>query len=334
MNLFTSSSKYKNTYIPLAVGVAILVIVNVAVWALPDGHYRKAFNRMLSIAREQGGRAEVVVFGDSRATMFNAAFFNAPTLSFACANNTIVYSKFLFDRMIAETGVKPKVVVLMLGANNYNANGIFTLRDFALRRLTTFGDITRIAQAPGGRPYALDAFFSKAFPVYGRRMEIRSPRQIVSMVRSGAVTVGAMEPPAKEYRAPERSEIEDLNYLMIYRRSVYVNYRISQFHAWVLESLIDQSEALGARVVLVQLPVEPVMRKLHDEVVGQVFDEYLADLAQRKGAVLLDLRNNLDYEFADLNHLTERGAMGLTREILNPVIDSLLVPAPEPAARQ
>jgi hypothetical protein len=316
------------------VGVAILVIVNVAVWALPDGHYRKVFNHMLAIAHEQGSRAEVVVFGDSRATMFNAAFFNAPTLSFACANNTIVYSTFLFDRMIAETATRPKVVVLMLGANNYNENGIFTLRDFAIRRLTTLGDIARMAKTPGGKIYALDAFFSRAFPVYGRRMEIRSPRQIVNMVRSGAVTVGAMEPPAKEYRAPERSEIEDLNYLMIYRRSVYVNYRISRLHTGVLEDLIDQAEALGARVVLVQLPVEPVMRMLHDEVVGTVFDEYLTDMARRKGAVLLDLRDNLDYEFADLNHLTERGAMGLTHDILNPVIDSLLASEPEPAARQ
>lgn len=309
----------------LAVAVVVLV-VNVCVALLPAGGYERAFQASLELARSAPD-AQVVLFGDSRSTMLRAQFFDDRTLSFASANNTVIYSKLLFDRMLAETEVRPRVLFLMVGANNYNKNGIFTLRDFAIRRLASFSDLAGFLRFPDGLDFALDGLFARCFPVYGRRMEIRSLQQLREMLTRGWRPLGTSDVPgmvkvdeATLVEAPVRSGVADQNYLMIYERSVYVNYELSRVHTGMLEALIDRGLASGARVVVVQLPVEPAIRELEREMVDHVFDDYLKDLRARKNILHLDLRGESHFEFDDLNHLSLRGGREFVKVYLNPLL--------------
>ena len=111
-------------------------------------------------------------------------------------------------------------------------------------------------------------------------------------------------PPVDEAPPVERDPIVDRNYLMIYQRSVLASYSLSRLHLDLLEQLIDDAHSYGAQVVLAQLPVEPSMRAVQRELVGEVFDAYLEDLQERKSVVLLDSRDDVRFEFQDLNHLS------------------------------
>ena len=296
-----------------ALALLIILVVNVLVSLLPDGQYRRQFDASIQVARKMGKDAEIVLFGDSRATMYRSQHFSRPTLSFAAPNNTIIFSRLLFEKMLAECSTRPRIVFLMMGANNYNKNGLFPLRDFAIRRLVSYGDIAHFTQYKDGHWVALDALFARAFPVYGRRMEIRSPRLLLSLWRQSRVPISqnnvlGMRPlTGADEAPPRRSSTEDKNYWLIYKRSIYINYKLSGVHTGTTEALIDQALKVGAKVVLVQPPVEPMMRELEKKMVGTVFDDYLADLKKRKPVHHLDMRDVTRYEFADLNHISIRG---------------------------
>lgn len=335
MNLFISSSKCKHTAVPLVMGLLILIIMNMSVALLPDGAYMRRFKASVLTSQQIGNKATVILFGDSRATRFRKQFFLEETLPFACEDNTVIFSKLLFDQILSETDVRPNVMILTLGANNYSKNSIFTIRDFAIRRLASFSDIIDFASYRGGFAYMVDALFARMFPVYGRRMEIRRLRQIKQLMKSykqpiTVADVGQMTllDPLVLNRTPSRSTIADHEYWLVYKRSIYPRYELSRLHTGMLETLIDTAIRHGATVVTVQLPVEPKMRQLEQEMVGTIFDEYLADLQSRKPIIHLDLRDDLRFEFQDLNHLSFRGSRDLTETVFNPLIAEILEQQP------
>ena len=97
-------------------------LINLLVELIPDGPYEAMFKNSLMIAERAEVPAEVLVFGDSKATSFHHTFFNRPTFSFACQNNSILYSKFLNDNLKKNPNNSFEVIILFLGANNYNKN--------------------------------------------------------------------------------------------------------------------------------------------------------------------------------------------------------------------
>ena len=332
MNLFISSSKYRQTGVPCCLGIVLLIAINLGVACLPEGVYRRQFEASILISRLVGEQASVILFGDSRATRFKREFFRENTLSFASPNNTVVYSKLLFDRILSDTKARPKVMIITLGANNYNKNGIFPLRDFAIRQLVSFADIRDFASYRNSYGYMIDALFAKMFPIYGRRMEIRSPSSLLYLFQLRQHPLSESDVPGhtghtvgvETMPAPERSAVFDQNYWLIYKRSVYCNYELSTLHTGMLERLIDTAIQHGMTVVTLQLPIEPKMRQLEIEMVGSIFDDYLERLRTQKSIIHLDLRDDLRFEFYDLNHLSLKGASDLTREVLNPLIEDIL----------
>lgn len=347
MNLFTSSSKYRHTPIPIGLTLLTFVMLNLAVEQLPPGRFQRHFDAAIQVSHDIGAEAKIVLFGDSRATRFHQDFFQEKILSYALEGNTVLYSKLLYSRMIAETATRPEVVILSLGANNYNKNGIFTKRDFAVRRLASLPDIRNFLIHPDGYTYAADALFARAFPIYGRRMEIRSIGVMRNMLRKrneppNLTDIKGMIPltyPLEKWQLenePERSALADRNYLLIYERSVYVKYELSSLHTRALEDLIDLAMDHGAAVIVMQPPVEPIIRDLERKMVETVFDDYLATLKKNKPIIHLDLRDEQRFEFADLNHLSIRGSRELIQEILNPLIrhsiDGALTVAARPSS--
>ena len=162
-------------------------------------------------------------------------------------------------------------------------------------------------------------------------MEIRSPSTLLSLFSPrkqslNMTDIPGMKPinPLELEKPPKRTAIYDHNYWLIYERSVYYNYELSYLHTGMLESLIDTGINNGATVVTVQLPIEPKMRQLERKMIGDIFDNYVKDLRARKSIVHLDLRDELRFEFLDLNHLSLRGSRDLTKEIFNPLISDIL----------
>ena len=328
MNLFISSSNYKNTPIPMVIGLICFIAVNLVVMFLPDSTYKLQFNGAINDAVNHSGDIDVVLFEDSRGTMFHHTFFDQPTLSLASDNNTVIFSKLLYDKMDHFINWAPEVIIIVLGANNYSKNSIFTIRDFAIRRLASLSDLIEFASFRDGTSYTIDGLFSKIIPVYGRRMEIRSPSLIKNLiVNTDKITtlqgMYKMQPNILNQDI-KRNEIEDINYKLIYRRSIYANYELSLCHTGILESLIYRGKMNGSSVVLVQLPIEQDIMDIQKELVGDIFDDYLDKLEKDKEIIRLDMRNDIRFEMVDVNHLSFKGAHQFCNIILNPLIDSLM----------
>jgi len=329
MSLFTSSSNVNRTSIPFLLGVITFVLINVCVEWLPYGVYKKMFDSSLYKTKEVGESAEVLLFGDSRATRLNHAFFDRNTLSCACANNTIIYSDLLYDQIIETTDCRPKVLIITLGANNYGKNSIFTKRDFAIRRLASFSDLIKFRSYKDGFGYTVDGLFAKFAPIYGRRLEIRSPTLIKSLLtqRSESKALPGMEllNPGVLKLKNERDHVGDVNYRLIYERSIYANYKLSWLHVGILELLIDKAIINNTFVVLVQLPIEQDILDLQNKLVRNEFDEVLDNLAQKGNVIRLDMRTAKKYEMTDNNHMSYKGSQQFVSDNLNPLIESLIV---------
>jgi len=329
VSLFTSNSKYRHTVIPAIVFIACFISLNIAVKFLPDGTFMQSFRDHTGNAERNGKTAEIILFGDSRATGFHPVFFERPALTLATPNTTILYAYFLFREIRQRNATHPKLMVLCLGSNNYNDNGIFAKRDFAVRVLPEFNDLADFATTTGGIPYAVDGAFAKLFPVYGYRMELRSPDELLPIIKK----IFRKQPPAPNIEAapdltgsaaPVRNALDDRNYLEIYRRSVLNDFKISAFHMEILKKMIAAAQAEKIKVLVVELPMEEMMLRLHENLADQLFQKSLTELLEKYKVPLLDLRYKNRYEFNDLNHLSARGLRDLTRDHINPRIEILL----------
>ena len=123
----SSTSSFERGSRPLWITLGGLVLVNAVVASLPPGLYERMFvSAVRVVEEEEGPAAELLLFGDSRATRIHRDLFERVTLSLAAPNCTVAFSKLVHDQLLARTTVRPRAVVVFVGANNYNENGIFT----------------------------------------------------------------------------------------------------------------------------------------------------------------------------------------------------------------
>lgn len=343
MSLFISSSRYRNRPRPVRFGLVVFIVINVIVALLPPGSVQREFEHNLARVKESGDDSRVFVFGDSRSAMLDEEYFREKTLNLSAVSNTITYSKLLLDKIYEFTEARPAIVFIMLGANNYNRNSVFTRRDYAITQVASIMDLLKLMRFDGGIEYAIDGLIGKLFPVYGRRMEIRSPRGLFSKFRevlgenltvdNNNEDVLEREKPIKKIDHAEQFKMAfipvvrrptfDTNYYLTYKRSIYVDFAISRMHATLLENVIDLARSHGARVFLIQLPIERKLLDLQQVMVGEEFDIYLDELAKQNDVSRLDFRGSTKYEFIDINHLSPKGSYMLIKEVINPIISSI-----------
>jgi len=323
-----------------ALFIIVLVVINLIVGALPKGSVWRQFASDIERVERYGQAANTYIFGDSRSAVFEEQYFSQRTLNLSAVSNTIAYSWMLLREVYKRDIGKPKIVLIMLGPNNYNKHGIFTKRDYALSQVATVDQLFQLAKMPGGLDYSLDGLVGRLVPVYGRRMEIRSPRAVIGKVRellkevtarktekvdsivSAQNSEGMQQVGLSREHFPEisRSPIFDQNYLLTYKRSVYSQYVISRLHLKMLYEVIEMALEHEAMVILIQLPIEEGLLTLQKEMVGEQFDNELNQLQLLTGAQVIDLRHDKRFEFIDINHLSPLGAYCLTKEVLNPLI--------------
>lgn len=347
MSLFTfNSRRFRGLSGPL-VGFCIFIGINLFVATLPPGAVRKQFENDIKRISEASVQADVFVFGDSRSAVLDQNLFLKNTLNLSAVSNTIAYSWLILKKAYDNTDVRPKVVFLMLGANNYNRNGIFAKRDYALSQVAGLRDIFSLFLMSGGVEYGIDGLFGRIVPIYGRRMEIRSPRAIVAKIekmrgkilepRTEAEELQTGDKPTRllddsqhlsgheaqvqdEFPAVVRRAVFDENYYLTYKRSVYQQYEISRLHLQMLEEVIELARAHGASIFLIQLPIEKKMYDLQQRMVGNKFDRHLDRLAKKSKVFRLDFRKLTEFEFVDINHLSPKGSARLIQFIINPII--------------
>ena len=343
MSLFTFNSRRLKGFSGPLVGFCIFVGINLLVAALPPGSVREQFENDLKRISRVGAQADVFVFGDSRSAVLDERLFSKRTLNLSAVSNTIAYSWLLLKKTYGDTNVRPKVIFLMLGANNYNRNGIFAKRDYALSQVAGLKDIFSLFMVSGGVEYGTDGLFGRLVPIYGRRMEIRSPRAIMAQaarlweeVRSFRTEDNPARPlddsghvVRQEERLPDqfpavvRRAHFDKNYYLTYKRSIYSQYELSRLHLQMLEEVIELSRAHDASVFLIQLPIEKKLFDLQQRMVGNKFDRHLARFAKQNKISRLDLRELTEFEFIDINHLSPKGSARLIKYVINSIIQNI-----------
>lgn len=307
------------------------ILINLFIYIVPDDYSKDIYKDAVSYKVDKPKlnhfvkNVKVVAFGDSRSTQAHYNYFSAPTLSFAAPNNTIIFSKFIFNELKTNPSFKPKAVVLYLGPNNFNKNGIFTQRDYAIRRLASFNELFKMSIVEDGLEYALDGFISKLIPLYARRIEIRHPFNLWKLITKkvnakipGMYAQGIL----KSYRV-ERNLNDDINYTLIYKRSVYNKYNSSKLHLNYLEKLIEEIIEIGAKPILIQLPIERSIQILKDNLVGNKFENYLKKIQKKYDFIYLNETKNLSYQFLDPNHLTSYGHQEFIKEKINPILNNI-----------
>ncbi|MCA9414042.1 MAG: hypothetical protein KC944_22705 [Candidatus Omnitrophica bacterium] len=311
MSLFTSSSKFKESAKPLALFLGVQAIACTLVLLVPwtgAGWFQD-----LIVEQVDGDSRDVVIMGDSKVFPFvdgriDCPFFEQPAYAFAWDSSTVLYHRILYDRLIHETSLRPRVVFYSLGANNFAEEGLHVQRDYAIRFVARPKDLIGYTGMKGSLPFLADAFFSRLYPIYGRRIEITH-----LMFRGYKMREIDLSP-------PERDLIADQNYLLIYQRGFFSNYKVSEFHMENLKRFSEEVRASGAELILLDLPVTQEMRDLEKEF-AQEWDDRIQRFSEDNQVRYLDLRDHPEMLFRDINHLSNISAKEVSERWLQPLVD-------------
>ncbi len=310
MNLFTSSSNFRESAKPLVFFLLIQAVASAVVSFIPwtgAGWFQDQVIEQLS----EDSR-EVILMGDSKVFPFvqgwvDCPFFDQPGYAFAWDSSTVLYHRILYDRLMHETKLRPQVVFYSLGANNFAEKGLHVQRDYAIRYVARSKDLLNYLSLTGCWPYLADSFFSRLYPVYGKRIEISH-----LMFRGYKSREIDLTP-------PERDPIADRNYLLIYQRGFFGDFRISEFHMDNLRRFVEEVRSSGAEIILVDLPVTREMRDLERASAAE-WDLRMEAFSQETRVQYLDLRDHSDLSFRDINHLSNLGAKDVCERWLQPLV--------------
>lgn len=314
MSSSTSSSKCSRTSRGLLAFLGLNIVVSLAVVLVPwtgAGYFQDLC--VEEVKREQ---RDILLLGDSKVFPFvdgytGCPFFSEPAYALAMDSATVLYQRILYNRLATETDLHPKVVFYSTGANNFNENGLHVLRDYATRFVASPKDLWEYRTVPGCSPYLVDSFLSRLYPVYGRRIEITH------------LMFRGYRPRDLDMSPPNRDVVADENYLLIYKRGVLANFKVSEFHVNNLERFAEEVRANGGELVVLDLPVTEPMRKLELEVC-QEWDNAMRDFSERTGVRYLDLREHSDFMFRDINHLSSLSAKEVVTRWLQPLADEII----------
>ncbi len=279
-------------------------------------------------AAELAGATDFLVVGDSKAGYFSVGclmpwFPGYRGLVFSADSVTpIFYYNSLREIRNAVPEFKPRVVFIFVGANNFNANGQHVQREYTFFNELDLGDTWDLSVRQGDFASFAEALLSRLLPLYGKRV-------MITHLQIGEPAAGCRSTAAESYEvarqisfAPtQRDAILDKNYYDIYRRSVYESYRSSPLVSRATEKLIEEIKGYGGTPILVLPPVTAEIRGLEHQLIGDAFDRTVVSIADEHGARVLDLRDRTEYEFADVNHLSFRGAHDVAVDYFLPILE-------------
>jgi len=216
----------------------------------------------------------------------------------------------------------PAQVFVFIGANNLNKNGLHAKRDFAFFNMVDLKTAWSLSIEQGESLAFLEAVLSRLFPVYGHRTLIThlNVGGRGSMRCNPSISVKEAYESQSQYKPIARNEIIDQNYYSIYERSMYADYISSPIELAAFDQLLAYIKSWGGKPVVVFPPVTPEIRQLEYKLIGEKFDDSIRPIIATHEVALLDLRDEIRFEFSDVNHLSRMGAYDLSREIFLEVI--------------
>jgi hypothetical protein len=340
MSSSTSSSRHRRFlgWVALA-----LVAAYPAVQLIPWGGVAASGRAHGRAAKELAGAADFLIVGDSKAGPFSIGCLipwldGYRGLVFSADSVTPIFHlhNLIHIRQVVPE-FRPKVVFIFLGANNFNTNGLHVEREYTFFNELPLDQTWDLSGRQGEYLFFAEALLSRAFPLYGKRVAI-THLQFGEPPNSRCTSTSPENYEQASYVALEpanRNAVLDRNYYDIYRRSVYSSYESSPLVARATERLIDLVEAYGGFPVLVLPPVTPEIRGLEAQLIGDRFDETLRRIAAAKGTqVLDDLRDQNGYDFADVNHLSKRGARDLAFDHFLPILARHVAPVDVEVSRR
>jgi len=324
MSSSTSSSNHRRFFLWVALAV---VVTNVVVLLVPWGGISDSKRAHQKRARELAEATDFLIVGDSKAGPFSVDGLNPwldgyRGLTFSGDSVTPV---FHYDNLLEireqVPGFRPRVVFIFVGANNFNKNGQHVEREFTFFSELGLRKVWQWSAAQGDVLSFVEAVLSRAFPLYGRRvmithLEFHHDPQHVFGVDSESFAKARSRPPDSGARNP----IYDKNYYDIYRRSMYASYQSSPIIARATEDLIELVRSFGGVPVLVLPPVTPEIRALEHELIGDAFDQTLSAIVRKERVQVLDLRDQYEFEFLDVNHLSQKGARDVAIAFFLPIV--------------
>jgi len=325
MSSSTSSSNQKRFVLWVAAG---LVATNAAVLLVPWGGIKDSERGQRQIARELAGDTDFLIVGDSKAGPFSVGCLipwlgDYRGLVFTADSVTPVFHyNNLAEIRSAVPAFQPRVVFIFVGANNFNTNGQHVEREYTFFNELALGEAWELSGAQGQPLSFVEAVLSRIFPLYGRRV-------MITHLQFGRSSASCDDVAPESYEVARRRPLEsatrdpvaDKNYYDIYRRSIYSSYESSPIVARATEKLIESVRNYGGLPVLVLPPVTPEIRALEHQLVGEAFDETLNGIVAREKTQVLDLREKFDYEFHDVNHLSQRGAHDVAVDYFLPILE-------------
>jgi len=328
VNSYTSSSRHRAFLFWV---VAILVVAWLVVSITPWGGILVSKRNHHRVALGLNGGIDFLIVGDSKSGPFETECLMPwfPPLRgavFGADSVTPAYHLDTLRRIRAEApDFAPKVVFVFVGANNLNANGLHASRDYVFFNQLPLEDVYEFSAARGSWGVFAEAIFSRLLPVYGSRIMIthlqvgdRGARPCPAPDAESFTLVGE---PSFDFQP--RDPVADRNYYEIYQRSMYADYESSIVELAALEAVLELIQEWGGRPIVVFPPVTAEIRKLEHEMIGDAFDLSVREVLQDHAVELMDLRDETEYEFRDVNHLSPMGAYHLSREHFLPILESL-----------
>ncbi len=283
----------------------------------------------IEFAGEVASETDYLIVGDSKAGPFSTDclmpwFPPERGVVFTADSVTPVFHWYALREIRKRfPAFKPKVVFILVGANNMNANGLHATRDYTFFNQVALSDAWSLSGARDRKLLFAEVVLARTFPVYGHRVQI-------THLQVGTRSAWSCPPPTEssfahegpfEFVSEPRDPVADRNYYDIYRRSAYADYESSVAVAGGLENLIALVREFGGVPILVLPPVTSEMMALEVELVGSKFDETIDSIVEKSGIELLDLREDTSFEFRDVNHLSAGGAFGIAQKYFRPILD-------------
>ncbi len=310
--------------------IAAMIVSSMDIWTGVVNTYR----RNLAVVDLYGEEADYLILGDSKTGPFNfdglAPFLDKKGLVFNADSVTPCYHLFNFRKVREQTPeFKPKLVFICIGANNFNKHGLHCRRDTGFFDLLPLSDAAELSLPEKEYMAFAEAFLSRIFPVYRHRVQITHFN--FSLNPEAAINISPEKVYWEKYTAPdyemeirERDPIADRNYHDIYRRSVYNKFEYSRVTEAALAKLVEEIKSYGGEPMIVLLPVTEEMMVLENDMVGDKFISEMQAFADARQIRLLDYRDQHQYHFQDINHLSKKGAKDFAFERLQPIIDERL----------
>lgn len=231
-------------------------------------------------------------------------------LNAAVTAGDVIAADLMLDRLV-ERGARPRLVVIEVSPDTLN-HRTYWLRYHITRQLT-WADVPRYAGDIIEIGDVGTLLLSRMVPLYYFRHHMVPPGTAVAE-RPKPLQLGPAgdHPPAPAPLTPEQLAVSK-------QGASHALMMLEDFHTGgltgeALERVLQRCDAIGARVLLVGVPVTSACRSTYTPEIDAAYRDLLAGVVRKHGCRFVDYRDRLpDSLFIDVHHLSVEGGRHFSR---------------------